>query len=199
MNVNIWSDGTATFAGVYTQHDSRVLYFFTARLTLDEDGSSVSGRISWTRGQGPIDASNYLAGSTYSGEEVVEGDYCAAAGPSALQQITLRGVALDPEDAPLGQDEYIFSIAADGATAHIMSKGVSPGEKSACAVGRCSLCTIARCPVPCEQSLYTPPQAQGPQTHFFLPPLLPLAASTGWTNKMVGLRVANEAAFQGEE
>lgn len=129
---NVWTDSAATFAGVYSQREGRVVYFFTVRLRLADDGESVAGRISWTRGQGAIDAANYLGGCTYSGEEVVEGDYSATAGPSALPQITLRGVALEPEDAPLGLDEYIFQFSADGATASIMSKGgLVPGEKSA--------------------------------------------------------------------
>ena len=130
---NVWTDGATTLAGVYTQRDGRVVYFFTARLRLADDGERVVGRISWTRGQGPIDAANYLGSCTYSGDEVVEGGYSATAGPSALPQITLRGVALEPEGAPLGLDEYIFQFSADGATANIMSKGgLGPGERSAC-------------------------------------------------------------------
>lgn len=133
-----WSGNLAAFGGVYTQADCRLVFFWTARLTLAADGVSVSGRISWHRGTGPVAASDYIGQHVaYCGDEIVQGEFAAAAGPSALPQISLRGTALAPADAPLGLDEYIFAVAADGSTVTVQSKGGQmPGERCACSLLR---------------------------------------------------------------
>ena len=133
----LWSGNVLTIGGVYTQSDSRLVFFWTARLTLAADGRAVAGRISWHRGAGPVAASNYLGNHVaYRGDEVVAGEYVAAAGPSALPQITLRGTAVTPADAQLGCDEYIMQVAADGCTVTVQSKGgLMPGEQSGCRAG----------------------------------------------------------------
>jgi hypothetical protein len=139
----IWSGNVASFGGVYTQSDSRLAFFWTARLTLAADGQAVTGRISWHRGAGPVAASNYIGTHVaYRGDEVVAGEYVAAAGPSALPQITLRGTSVSP-GSQLGCDEYIWQFAADGSTVTVLSKGGQmPGEQSGCGLPRCP---AARC------------------------------------------------------
>lgn len=163
-----WSDNLATFGGVYTQADSRLVFFWTARLTLAADAQAVSGRISWHRGTGPVAASNYIGTHcTYLGDEIVQGEYVAAAGPSALPQVTLRGTAVTPADAELGQDEYIFSIAADGSTVTVMSRGgLMAGEKSAFGCGA----TRRRAPRPRRQWGQLTPQPQHTHLHPWPPP-----------------------------